>query len=88
MMAEIEKSSQALDQAVTGAMRELREENMESVSTSVLVFITYTFGSLFLVTFITMITMIFLNLAGPGHHALHHRHRPSCGFPGYGCFRL
>ena len=88
MLAEIDKSSEALDQAVTGAVRELREENMESVSRSVLVFITYTFGSLFLVRFITKVTMIFLTLPDPGHHALHHRHRPSCGFSGYGRFPL
>ena len=50
MMEEIEKSSEALDQAVTGAVRELRQENMETVERSVVVFITYTFGSLFLVT--------------------------------------
>ena len=58
MLSEIEKSSQALDEAVTGAVRELREENMESVSTSVLVFITYTFGSLFLVRFIIMVSIV------------------------------
>ena len=87
-MAEIEKSSQALDQAVTGAVRELREENMENVSRSVLVFITYTFGSLLLVRFMTMVTMIFLTLAGPGHHALHHRYRPGCVSPDYGRFGL
>ena len=51
MLAEIDKSSEALDQAVTGAVRQLRQENMESLESSVLVFITYTFGSLFLVTF-------------------------------------
>ena len=50
MMEEIEKSSEALDQAVTGAVRELRKENMETVERSVVVFITYTFDSLFLVT--------------------------------------
>ena len=50
MMEEIEKSSEALDQAVSGAVRELRQENMETVERSVVVFITYTFGSLFLVT--------------------------------------
>ena len=55
MLAEIEKSSEALDLAVTGAVRDLREENIESVSRSVLVFLTYTVGSLFLVTFITML---------------------------------
>ena len=60
-MAEIEKSSQALDQAVTGAVRELREENMESVSRSVLVFITYTFGSLFLVRFIMMVSIFLIS---------------------------
>ena len=52
MMEEIEKSSEALDQAVTGAVRELRQENMETVERSVVVFITNTFGSLFLVTLI------------------------------------
>ena len=50
MMEEIEKSLEALDQAVTGAVRELRQENMETVERSVVVFITYTFDSLFLVT--------------------------------------
>ena len=51
MLADIEKSSEALDLAVTGAVRDLREENIETVSRSVLVFLTYTAGSLFLVTF-------------------------------------
>ena len=58
MLAEIEKSSEALDLAVTGAVRDLREENIESVSRSVLVFLTYTVGSLFLVTFITMLLIV------------------------------
>ena len=58
MLAEIEKSSEALDLAVTGAVRDLREENIESVSRSVLVFLTYTVGSLFLVTFITMLEIV------------------------------
>ena len=58
MLADIEKSSEALDQAVTGAVRDLREENIESVSRSVLVFLTYTVGSLFLVTFITMLEIV------------------------------
>ena len=62
MLAEIEKSSEALDLAVTGAVRDLREENIESVSRSVLVFLTYTVGSLFLVTFITMLLIV---LKGP-----------------------
>ena len=57
MLAEIDKSSEALDQAVTGAVRQLREDNMESLERSVLVFITYTFGSLFLVTFIPLVLM-------------------------------
>ena len=52
MLAEIDKSSEALDQAVTGAVSQLREDNMESLERTVLVFITYTFGSLFLVTLI------------------------------------
>ena len=55
MLGEIAKSSEALDLAVTGAVRDLREENMETVSRSVLVFITYTFGSLFLVTLLTLV---------------------------------
>ena len=55
MLAEIEKSSEALDLAVTGAVRDLREENMETVSRSVLVFITYTVGSLFLVSLLTLV---------------------------------
>lgn len=58
MLAEIEKSSEALDLAVTGAVRDLREENIESVSRSVLVFLTYTVGSLFLVTFITRLLIV------------------------------
>ena len=58
MLAEIEKSSEALDLAVTGAVRDLREENIESVSRSVLVFLTYTVGSLFLVTIITMLLIV------------------------------
>ena len=58
MLAEIEKSSEALDLAVTEAVRDLREENIESVSRSVLVFLTYTVGSLFLVTFITMLEIV------------------------------
>ena len=58
MLAEIEKSSEAMDLAVTGAVRDLREENIESVSRSVLVFLTYTVGSLFLVTFITMLLIV------------------------------
>ena len=58
MLAEIEKSSEALDLAVTEAVRDLRKENIESVSRSVLVFLTYTVGSLFLVTFITMLLIV------------------------------
>ena len=87
MLAEIDKSSEALDQAVTGAVRELREENMESLERSVLVFVTYTFGSLFLVTFSTSECLDISHqtslLVDPGHHALHHRDCPGCGFPGY-----
>ena len=56
MLAEIDKSSQALDQAVTGAVRQLRQDNMESVERSFLVFITYTFGSLFLILATTLST--------------------------------
>ena len=56
MLAEIDKSSQALDQAVTGAVRQLRQENMENLERSFLVFITYTFGSLFLVLATTLST--------------------------------
>ena len=49
MLTEIDKSSLALDKAVSEAVSDLREQNMETVSQSVLVFVTYTIGSLFLV---------------------------------------
>ena len=49
MLKEIDKSSDALDQAVTEAVLGLREENVESLTNSIIVFVTYTFGSLLLV---------------------------------------
>ena len=54
MLREIDKSSLALDKAVSEAVSDLREQNMETVSQSVLVFVTYTIGSLFLVTLSNM----------------------------------
>ena len=49
MLREIDHSSAALDKAVDEAVAGLKEDNMESVSNSLLVFVTYTVGSLFLV---------------------------------------
>ena len=49
MLREIDESSLALDEAVDAAVADLKEDNMERVSNSVLVFVTYTIGSLFLV---------------------------------------
>ena len=49
MLREIDESSSALDEAVDAAVADLKEDNMERVSNSVLVFVTYTIGSLFLV---------------------------------------